>query len=104
MRINLIADQMEVNDYVRDMVTKYLAQKLEKHLPKFNQEIKTADLHLKKRTRWGYKLKFNMWLPQKKALVAETKQEGFRQALVDLRKKLITQIKKYKEELNYSSD
>jgi ribosomal subunit interface protein len=104
MRINILGNQIKINNNIRSLVAKKLGQKLEKHLPRLNEEIKTAGLHIKKHSRWGYKLKFNMRLPKDKHLFAETKKDNLATALVELRKKLIKQIKKYKQELNYSSD
>jgi ribosome-associated translation inhibitor RaiA len=68
-------------------------------LPKLNQEIKTATIKIEKHTRWGYKVNFDMWLPEKYQIFAESRKENLRSALVDLKRQLERQIKKYKASL-----
>lgn len=93
MRIKIIGDNLEINDQIRDLVEKKIAKGLEKYLPELNNEIKTADMTISKHSRWGYKINFDMRLPQKQQLYAEARNEDLQTTLVELREKLETQAK-----------
>jgi len=99
MRIKIIGDNLKISPRIRKLVVEKIGRGLEKYLPSLNQEIKTATMTITKRTRWGYKVNFDMRLPENYQIFAEEKQETLLTALVKLREALGKQIKKYKEGL-----
>jgi ribosomal subunit interface protein len=99
MRIKIIGGNIDVTPRIKRLVQNKIARNLEKYLPKLNQEIKTATIKIEKHTRWGYKVNFDMWLPEKYQIFAESRKENLRSALVDLKRQLERQIKKYKASL-----
>ena len=99
MRIKITTDGLELTPRIRRLVNEKIGLGLEKHLPHLNEEIKTADVKIIKGSRWGYKVNFDMRLPKNYQIYAEGEHEGLLSALVNLRDKLIRQIKNYKNEL-----
>jgi ribosomal subunit interface protein len=99
MRIKIIGDNIDINPRIRKLVIEKVGEGLEKYLPKFNQEIKTATVRIKKHSRWGYKINFDMWLPEKYHIYAEERKGRLLSTLVGLRDQLIRQIKEYKGRL-----
>lgn len=96
MRIKIIGDNIKITPKIRSLVNNKIILGLEKYLPELNQEIKTATMKIEKHTRWGYKVNFDMWLPEKYQIFAESRKESLSSALVDSREQLERQIKKYK--------
>lgn len=94
MKILLTGVNMDIPDYMPQLVEKKLAHNLEKILTNVNQQTITADLIIEKHTRWGYVLKFTVLLPKKKRIFAKSHQKDFLLCLTDLREKLEHQIKK----------
>ncbi len=99
MNIQIIGDNIEINKEIKDIVNDKLATDLEKYLKNFDEDMKNATVKIMKGKAWGYKVNFNMWLPGKEHIFAETKHKNLTSAIVELREKLEIQIKKYKAEL-----
>lgn len=99
MRIKIIGDNLEITSRIRRLVRNKIARSLEKYLPKLNQEIKTATMKISQHRRWGFKVNFDMWLPEKYQIFAKSRKENLPSALVDLREQLKRQAKKYKARL-----
>lgn len=99
MRIKIVTENLKLSPAIRKMVNQKIGRDLEKYLPQLNREIKTARVKLVRSPRWGYRATFNLWLPKKYSLYAESHQNTLRQTLTDLRDKLRRQVKKYQGEL-----
>jgi ribosomal subunit interface protein len=99
MRIKIIGNNIEITPRIKKLVKNKIAHSLEKYLPKLNQEIKTATIRISQHTRWGYKVNFDMWLPEKYQIFAETKKENLHSALADLKRQTERQVKKYKAKI-----
>jgi ribosomal subunit interface protein len=93
--VNLIIS-LKVKKTIND---KFVA-KLDQLLPQFNNELKTAFLHIQKDKKYkNYTAKFDMALPgQKNTIYAETCHHDLTSAIIDLREAVEKQIKKYKHE------
>jgi ribosomal subunit interface protein len=99
MRVKIIGDNLEITPRIRKLVKDKIILGLEKYLPELNQEIKTATMRIGRHSRWGYKINFDMWLPEKYQLFAETRKENLRSAFIELREQLERQAKKYRANL-----
>lgn len=96
MQIKIIGDNLEITSRIRKLIDSKINQGLEKYLAGLSQEIKIANMNLKRHSRWGYKINFNLWLPEKYQIYAESRGERLLSTLVDLREQLKRQIKRYK--------
>jgi ribosome-associated translation inhibitor RaiA len=80
------------------MINDKFVVKLDHLLPQFNNELKTAFLHIQKDKKYkNYTAKFDMALPGlKSAIHAQAVHHELEPAIVDLREAIEKQIKKYK--------
>ena len=83
---------------IRRMIQTKFVNKLDQLLPQFNNELKTASLHIQKDKKYkNYTAKFDMSLPGlKNPIHAEVCHDDLTSAIVDLREAVERQIKKYK--------
>lgn len=100
MKVKIIGDNIELNKWVKNLVHNKITNDLEKYLQDFNEDIKTATVKIHKRTHWGYKVNFDMWLPGKKHIFSEALHEDLASAIIELREKVEKQIKEYKGRLS----
>ena len=104
MNIQIDGTNLEISSKIKDLVATKLSAKLDRLLPHFNDEIKTAFLHLEKDKYQIYHAKFDMALPGKEGnIVATHEHKIFISAITGLREQIEKQIKKYKQDkANYS--
>lgn len=95
MNLVVTAENIDLTDTLRGSIDKKINKGLDKYLSNFNDEINTATLRLKKRSRWGYKVNLSMWLPGKKHIFAAARHEDLTLALVQLKKEVSRQIIDY---------
>jgi ribosomal subunit interface protein len=83
---------------IKKMINDKFVVKLDQLIPKFNNEIKTAFLHIEMDKRYKqYKAKFDMTLPgHKNPIFAENKHHDLTSTITGLREQVEKQIKKYK--------
>lgn len=96
---------LEITDEIKDIIQKKFIDKIDLLLVHFNEEMKTADLHIEFDQRYKkYIVKFDMKLPGSDGQIfSETAHHDLIAAIIDLREQVEKQIKKYKAELaNYS--
>jgi len=98
MNIKINGVNLIISLKVRHMIQTKFVDKLDQLLPQFNNELKTATLHIQKDKRYkNYIAKFDMSLPGlKNSIYAETCHQDLTAAIVDLREAVERQIKKYK--------
>lgn len=96
MIINVSGENLEINETHDQLVYEKLDKQLEKYLHSFNTDMKIADVHIKKRPRWGYKVNFSMTLPGKKRIYAYEIDDDLSAALRKLRSDVERQIKEYR--------
>lgn len=99
MQVKIIGENIEINKYIQNLISDKIATDLNKYLKNFSKDVKTATVKIVKRKDWGYKVDFEMWLPEKKQIFANAIHKDLSSAVVQLREKLERQIKKYKEKL-----
>lgn len=98
MNIRIKGVNLIISFKVRRLINDKFVVKLDQLLPQFNNELKTAYLHLEKNKKYkNYIAKFDMTLPgQKNNFHAETTHQDLTSAITDLREAIEKQIKKYK--------
>ncbi len=98
MNIRINGVNLIISLKVRKMIHDKFVTKLDQLLPQFNNELKTASLHIQKDKKYkDFTAKFDMSLPGKKNPIhAESKHDDLIAVIVDLREAVERQIKKYK--------
>ena len=103
MQIELLADEIAIDKKLRALVEERLIPKIDKLLSDFPQDEKLATIRIHKRSRFGFKLSFSMILPKKEHIFAETRNERLTAGVVELRQKVLRQVKEYLDKLRDST-
>lgn len=97
MQIIINAENIELNDRIREYIDEKIGKELNRLLGNINNvEGLDATVTINKRTRWGYKVKFDTLLPVKEHIFAEAINKDLLTCLTDLREKIEIQLNKYK--------
>lgn len=99
MRVNITADHIRLSSYLQKLIDRKIGTSLEKYLPQFNQEIKTATLKISRHTRFGYEAVFNLSLPKKVHVRAQSHQKTLIKTLIQLRNEIKRQLRRYHRRL-----
>lgn len=98
MRLIISGDNFKVNDRIRGLIEEKFLE-IDRVLPEFNWEIKTADVRIKKDNQRDLMISFDMGLPKKRRIHAEVKGQDLNNMIIELEKEVEKQIKRYKEEV-----
>jgi ribosomal subunit interface protein len=98
MNIRITGVNLIISFSTKRIIRSKFTDKLDQLLPQFNDELKTANLHIEKDKKYkNYTAKFDMSLPGlKNPIFAQTTHHELTSAIVDLREAVERQIKKYK--------
>lgn len=98
MNIRVTGVNLIISLRIKQIIRSKFTQKLDQLLPQFNDELKTANLHIQKDKKYkNYTAKFDMSLPGlKNPIFAQTTHHELVSVIVDLREAVEKQIKKYK--------
>lgn len=100
MQIIINAENIELNDKIREYVDEKIGKELERLLGNIsNVESTKAIVTINKRSRWGYKIKFDMILPVKEHIFAEDINKDLLTCLTELREKIEIQLTKYRDKI-----
>jgi len=103
MNIQIIGDNFNVSDAVKLLVEEKVGSRLDKLLLKFDPEMRSGLMRIQKDKFDKLHLNFDMNLPNKEHIYAETDHKILESALIDLSQQVEKQLKKYRDELvNYS--
>lgn len=105
MNLQINSNGLNITSEVKDTIQKKFVEKIDLLLANFNEEMKTADLHIEFDQRYKkYIVKFDMKLPGSDGQIfSQTTHHDLIAAIIDLREQVEKQIKKYKAEFaNYS--
>lgn len=97
MNIQIIADNLTLSAGNRLLIDEKINTHLEKLLSHYSPEQKTASVKVEKDKYDKYTINFDMTLPGKVHIYAETQHILFESALIDLIDAVEKQIKKLKE-------
>ncbi len=100
MRIKITADNLELTGRMESWIYEKLGDDLDRYLKGADEDLKTARVLVQKGPDFGYEINFDLWLPGKVHIYAETKDEKFENAVVELREELERQLEEYTQE-NY---
>jgi ribosomal subunit interface protein len=98
MNIRINGVNLIISFNIKRIIKTKFVDKLDELLPQFNDELKTASLHIEKDKKYkNFTAKFDMSLPGlKNPIYAQTTHHDLTSAIVDLREAVERQIKKYK--------
>ena len=99
MNLQIIADKLELDKKIYKNIKTKIADKVDRLLSKFDFDIKKATMRISKRSRWGYKINFDMMLPHRQHIYAQEIHEDLIVAIKNLQKEVLRQIERYKEKL-----
>jgi ribosome-associated translation inhibitor RaiA len=104
MNIQIIGDNFNVSTRTKKLVAEKVGSKLDKLLTKFDPQIRTALIRIEQDKIKFFNVNFDMNLPGKEHVYAQTTHKILKSALIDLTQQVEKQIKKYKQDLvNYST-
>lgn len=99
MKLIIEAKDIELTEKIVELINQKLGDDIEKYLTKFSEDIKTADIRIEEGSRWGFKVSFSMWLPNKEHIYAEEKHKNLDTAINSLKDEVQRAVRKYKEKL-----
>lgn len=98
MNLNLVIDKFELTDEFKEVIDTKFTAKIDHLIPNFNEEIKTANLHLVQDKYGKFKATFDITLPGKDGhIFSQNYHEDFIAVITGLREQVEKQIKKYKD-------
>lgn len=95
MKLQISASDLPLSGTVENVVVKHLRDDLAKYLKKYDDLV--ADVLVKKRSRWGYKVKFDMMLPGNHHVFCEEVHDDFVAAVCACRDEVKRQLLRIKE-------
>ncbi|MFC1649557.1 HPF/RaiA family ribosome-associated protein [Patescibacteria group bacterium] len=99
MKLQINSGKIPLSGTVENLIRKNLGEDVEKHLQKFKNIDPTANVHVIKRSRFGFKVLYDLPLPGKR-IFSEEKNEDLHKAIRKLKYEVIRQIKRHKDRLN----
>jgi ribosomal subunit interface protein len=98
MNIQIIGDNFEISDSNRQMIEDKVSSRLDRLLTRYDNDMKKASMRIIKDKLGNFLINFDMNLPEKTHIYAETSHKNFESALIDLAKEVERQITKFKTE------
>ena len=98
MNIQIIGDNFDLSDSNKKMSDEKIGGHLDKLLTNFDPDMKIASMRITKDKFGVFFVNFDMNLPGKKHIYAQTSHKIFESALIDLTQDIEKQIKKYRED------
>jgi len=103
MNIQIIGDNFNVSLKTKKLVDEKIGSRLEKLLTKFSADSKSALIRIQLDKLATFQVNFDMNLPGKEHVYAQTSHKNLTSALIDLGQQAEKQIKRYRaEQVNYS--
>ena len=103
MNIQIIGDNFDVSASTKALIDEKIGQRLEKLLVKFDPEFHSALIRIQQDKFHQLSINFDMNLPGKEHIYAQTTHKVLESGLIDLSQEVERQIKRYKDKLaNYS--
>ena len=99
MNIQITCDGFDLNPAISALIQQKVDDRLERLLTKFAPEMKSALIRIQKDKFGNFIVNFDMNLPGKEHIYAETSHKLLESAIIDLSQEAERQIVKYKESL-----
>ena len=100
MNIQIVGDNFNLSDSTRALIEEKVAEHLDKLLSHIPSDNKIASLRIQKDKLENFNVNFDMNLPGKKQIFAQTSHRILKSALIDLSQEVERQIEKYKAEIS----
>jgi len=95
MNLQITGDRIHLNPAIKTLISEKIDQQIGKLLTNFSTDIQIASIRIQKEKLELFKVNFDMTLPGKKHIYAETEHILLESALIDLSHQIEKQIKKY---------
>lgn len=100
MNVQIIGDNIEIDDRIRDIVSEKVTSELEKYLVDFAEDLKIIKIKIEKLGHHGFKTNFDMRLPGSNGhIYSEEEGDDLINLLIALRKEVEKQLRNYKDRL-----
>lgn len=99
MHFQITGNHLELSPKSQKMIQTKLERKLEKLLARLSEDQKTASVVVSRDKYKKFAITFDMALPQKNHIFAQTQHIKLLSAVIDLRDQVEKQIKRYKQTL-----
>lgn len=97
MSLNVSTNDVELTDKLLDLLHEKLDNEINKYLQNYPEDIKRAEINIKRDSRWGFSVTFDLNVPGQERIFAETKEKELHSAINKLRADISRQLRKYKE-------
>lgn len=97
MHFQITGRNYEISDRAKKLVEEKVGLKLDRLLSHYNEELKAANITIEKETFAKFKVKFDMQLPGKHSIFAQTEHRFLKSALIDLEQEVSKEIKRVRE-------
>lgn len=99
MKLQISTDEIPLQGTVENYIEKHLNKDLEKYMRIYNDDT-VANIRVKKGSRWGFKITFDMQIPGHH-IFSEEKHEDFNKCVLIVRDEVKRQLNKAKEKREY---
>jgi ribosome-associated translation inhibitor RaiA len=98
MNIQIIGDNLSLSDSDKILIEDKVSSRLDRLLTKYDNDMKKASMRIMKDKLGIFIINFDMNLPGKTHIYAQTTHKIFESALIDLSEEVEKQITKFKNE------
>jgi ribosomal subunit interface protein len=98
MKVQVTGIDYKIDEYTQDLIEDKVVPQLNKFVSSFNQDLKSARFTIKKRSRWGYRVKLHVTLAGED-LFAEAVEEEVVNAVMEAREEMERQIRDHMDKL-----
>lgn len=96
MKLHIAAEGLELTPEIREVVTKKFSMKISKFVKKYPEDAVKVRMRIKKRARWGFRVRCDLDIPGENIYAEETHKEvSF--AVSALAKEVAQRLQKQKE-------
>lgn len=101
MNLQINGDRYDVTLPDKALIEEKINVPLDRMLQNFSDDLKIASLRIQKDKNDNFLINFDMNLPGKEHVYAQTSHRLFESALIDLEQEIEKQLQRYKEEINH---
>lgn len=98
MNIQITGDNFEISESNKILIEEKVTSRLDRLLTKFDEDMKIASMRIFKDKFGTFFVNFDMNLPEKTHIYAQTSHKLFESALIHLTEEVERQIQKYKSD------
>ena len=99
MHLRISGSSLENQEKLNRLLAEKLVLDLDKLLGPVDEELRKADVGIEEGEPFGYKVHLSMSIPRKEKIYAEGFGENLEEAIINLREKVLSQIRKYRKKV-----